>query len=180
MIALTTLGLCGLVAFELATTWAVLGKLRIAQRHIEQTGGLPDPLLPPIGTRVGAFRAPRADGSPGALTAAALRGRTVVVGFFTSNCLQCEAVCEQLEEGALDTPGDGRPPLLALVYAEPSDPPAATARILRRLRGLAQVAYLDAATQAAFAFRDDSGFPTLVKLRDGVVIAAGHGVAELS
>lgn len=174
MIALTTLGLCGLVAFELATTLAVLGKLRLAQLHIEQTGGLPDPLLPPRGTRVAAFRAPLVGDPPGELTDAALRGRTVVVGFFTSNCLQCEATCEQIEEAPLDAP------LIALVYAEPSDSPVAVARIVKRLSGIAQVATLDAATQAAFAFRDDSGFPTLVKLRDGIVIAAGHDVAELS
>jgi thiol-disulfide isomerase/thioredoxin len=174
MITLATLGLCGLVAFELATTLAVLGKLRVAQRHIEQTGGLPDPLLPPRGTRVGPFRAPLADGPPGEITNAALRGRTVIIGFFTSNCLQCEAVCEQIEETPLGAP------LIALVYTEPSDPPAAVSRILRRLAGLAQVAYLDAESQAAFAFRDDSGFPTLVKLQDGIVVAAGHGVAELS
>lgn len=174
MMALATLGLCGLVAFEIATTLAVLGKLRIAQRHLEQTGGLPDPLLPARGTRVGPFRAALADGSPGEVTHAALRGRTVVVGFFTSNCLQCEAVCEQIEESPFEAP------LIALIYTEPSDPPAAVARIVGRLSGLAQVAYLDAATQAAFAFQDDSGFPTLVKLHNGTVVAAGHGVAELS
>lgn len=174
MITLATLGLCGMVAFEIATTLAVLEKLRIAQRHIEQTGGLPDPLLPPRGTRVTAFRAALAHGPPGEITNTALSGRTVVVGFFTSDCLQCEAVCEQIEESPFDAP------LIALVQAEPSDAPAAVARIVQRLSGIAQVAYLDAQTQAAFAFRDDSGFPTLMKLHNGLVVAAGHSVAELS
>jgi thiol-disulfide isomerase/thioredoxin len=174
MIAFATLGLCGLVAFEIATTLAVLGKLRVAQRHVEQTGGLPDPLLPPRGLRVGAFCVPLACGPPGELTDAALRDRTVVVGFFTTSCLLCEAVCEQIEEAPLGAP------LLALVHAEPSDSPAAVARIVHRLSGIAQVAYLDEAAKRAFAFRDDSGFPTLVKLRNGQVIASGHGVAELS
>jgi hypothetical protein len=121
-----------------------------------------------------AFRAPLAGAAPGELTDAALRGRTVVVGLFTTGCLQCEAVCEQLEETPLDVP------LLALVHAEPDDPPPAIARIVRRLRGLAQVAYLDAEIKAAFAFREDSGYPMLVKLRDGIVVAARHTVAELS
>lgn len=174
MIALATLGLFGLVVFEVATTLAALGKLRVAQRRIEETGGLPDPTLPPRGTRVGAFRAPLASGPRGEITGDVLRARTVVVGFFTSGCLQCEAVCEEIEEAPLGAP------LIALVHAEPSDPPAAVARIVSRLGTIAQVAYLDAAVKAAFAFRDDSGFPTLVKLHDGLVIAAGHGVAELS
>lgn len=172
MIELATLGLGGLVAFELATTFAALGKLRIVQRHIEQSGGVPDPLLPPRGTRVRPFRAALAGG--GELTGEALGAGTVIVGFFTTGCLQCEAVCEELEEAP---PGF---PLFALVHAEPDDPPAALARIVRRLSGIAQVGYLDADVMAAFAFRDDSGFPTLVKLHNGLVIAAGHGVAELS
>lgn len=184
MIELATLGLGGLVAFELATTFAALGKLRIIQRHLEQSGGVPDPLLPPRGTRVRPFRAALArpgaiagapTGEPsGDLTDAALRAGTVIVGFFTTGCLQCEAVCEALEEAP---PGF---PLFALVHAEPDDPPAALPRLVRRLSGIAQVAYLDAEVAAAFAFRDDSGYPTLVKLHNGLVIAAGHGVAELS
>lgn len=180
MIELATLGLGGLVAFELATTFAALGKLRIAQRHLEQSGGVPDPLLPPRGTRVRPFRASLASGgertgaSTGELTDAALGAGTVIVGFFTTGCLQCEAVCEELEEAPLGFP------LFALVHAEPDDPPAALPRLVRRLSGLAQVAYLDAEIMAAFAFRDDSGFPTLVRLQNGLVIAAGHGVAELS
>ena len=174
MIALATLGLLALVAFQIATTRAALGKLRVAQRLIEETGGLPDPTLPPRGTRVAAFRAPLASGPPGEITGDALRARTVVVGFFTSGCLQCEAVCEDIEAAPLGAP------VIALVHAEPSDPPAAVARIVRRLGPIAQVAYLDAEVKAAFAFRDDSGFPTLVKLHDGLVVAAGHGVAELS
>jgi hypothetical protein len=174
MAAFATLSLLGLVAFEIATTLAALAKLRAAQRLIEQTGGLPDPTLPPRGTRIGPFRAPLAAGPPGELTGDALRATTVIVGFFTSGCLQCEAVCEQIEEAPLGAP------LLALVHAEPTDPPAAVARIVRRLTSIAQVAYLDGRVKAAFAFRDESGFPTLVKIHDGLVIAAGHGVAELS
>lgn len=176
MIELAAFGLGGLVAFELATTFAALGKLRIIQRHLEQSGGVPDPLLPPRGTRVRPFRAALAGtGEPSrALTDAALRAGTVIVGFFTTGCLQCEAVCEALEEAA---PGF---PLFALVHAEPDDPPAALPRLVRRLSGIAQVAYLDAEVAAAFAFRDDSGYPTLVKLHNGLVIAAGHGVTELS
>lgn len=188
MIELATLGLGGLVAFELATTFAALGKLRIAQRHLEQSGGVPDPLLPPRGTRVRPFRASLASGGErtgeptgaitgeitGELTDAALSAGTVIVGFFTTGCLQCEAVCEELEEAPLGFP------LFALIHAEPDDPPAALPRLVRRLSGLAQVAYLDAEIMAAFAFRDDSGFPTLVRLHNGLVIAAGHGVAELS
>ena len=83
-------------------------------------------------------------------------------------------MCEDIEATPLGAP------LIALVHAEPSDPPAAVARIVRRLGPIAQVAYLDAEVKAAFAFRDDSGFPTLVKLHNGLVVAAGHGVAELS
>jgi thiol-disulfide isomerase/thioredoxin len=174
MTALVTLSLLALIAMNAAMTRAVIGKLRIAQREVEADGGLPDPDLAPRGMRIGAFRVPVVAGPPGELSDGALGAGTTLVGFFTPGCLPCEAVCEQLEDTSHGVP------IIALVHAAANGRTAADDRLFRRLSNIAQVGYLDDRVKAAFAFRDQSGFPTLFKIRKGRVVAAGHRMAELS
>ncbi len=174
MIALATLSLFGLVALNVAITAAVVSRLRVAQRLVETHGGLPDPDLPPPGTRIGPFRTPLAAGRPGEVSDTALHGGTTLVCLFTSGCLLCEAVCEQLEAAP---PGVA---VLTLVNIEPRTPAAAIERLVRRMTSLGPVAHLDAQVKAAFGVGDNGGFPTLFKIHRGVIVVAGHRVAELA
>jgi len=174
MIALATCSLLGLMALNAAITAALLARLRTVQRHVEAQGGLPDPHLPPPGTRIGAFQLPLAAGPAGELSDRALQAGSALVGLFTTGCLQCEAVIEELEAAP---PGIA---LVALIHVEPGTSSAAVDRLTRRTSQLGRVAQLDAQARAAFGHGEDSGFPTLFRLDRGVVVAAGHRVSELA
>jgi hypothetical protein len=168
------LSLFGLVALTIAMTAALVGRLRVAQRLVEAHGGLPDPMLPPPGTRIGQFQVPLAGGRPGEISDTALRGGSTVVGFFAPDCLLCEQVFEQLEAEPRGVA------IVALISTAPDTPAATIERLIRRVSSLGPVACLDAQVKAAFGYGDDSGFPTLFKIRRGVIVAAGHRVAELA
>jgi len=157
-----------LVVLNLLLTFALIGRLRALQEAVSQLPAARDPALPQPGDPVGPFQATTQGGE--SVSDSALRAGVTLVGFFTPGCRPCTTVREQL----LASPP--AVPMLAFVEGGPEDEASRT--LAAALGQVARVAYMAEDDSVAKAFRQ-AGYPTLVRVEDGVVAAAGHHLHEV-
>lgn len=157
--------LAAVTAGHLLLTFALIRRVRELQN--QAATGPRDTGLPEIGTPVGRFSVQPLDG--GRLDTEDLATGDTLVGFFAAGCAPCETVVADL----LETPPAER--FVAFVDESEAEP---TRELATRLRGIAEVAVVpwDSALPAAFK---QEGFPTLLRVRDGVVVAAGRKRADV-
>ncbi len=172
MIALT-LSIAGVVlaCVALALALALAQRVRTLAEAFA-SGNVKDQDLPRRGDRVGTFRVTTLAGEQ--LSQASLAQGESLVGYFTAGCSTCDTVRAELREQP------PRLPLLAVVVAhsdEPQDEQDARA-VAQKLEALAKVAVVRPGAEVTRAFRD-AGFPTLVRVRDGAVTAAGHRISDV-
>ncbi len=123
--------------------------------------------LPGRGQRIQPFAASTESGA--AFTDRTLEGREKLVGFFTAGCRACEQVKESLLRA---------PPALPLVaFVQGSAGAEEAAGVGAALREVGEVVYFeDPAVPLAFGA---VGFPALVRVEDGVVLAAGRRLGDV-
>ncbi len=152
---------------NLLLTFALIGRIRALQALVEKGMGK-DPSLPQPGDLVGRFEVTTPEGE--VLSDAALRSGVNLVGFFAPNCEPCAAMRAQL----LATPPTL--PLVAIVEGSAED--AASRELGTALTRVARVAYANADDSVTKAFRS-AGFPTLIRVENGTVAAAGHKLHDV-
>jgi thiol-disulfide isomerase/thioredoxin len=168
LLALSGAVLAVLVVLNLLLTFALIGRIRVLQALVEKMMGK-DPSLPQPGDLVGRFEVTTPEGE--LLSDAALRSGVSLVGFFAPNCEPCAAMRAQL----LATP----PPLPLVAIVEGSADDAAASRELgTALSRVARVFYATAGDSVTRAFRS-AGFPTLIRVENGMVTAAGHKLHDV-
>ncbi|MCM2420609.1 hypothetical protein [Streptomyces sp. RKAG293] len=149
-------------ALNLSLTFAVIRRVK----DIEAGSGEGGRKLPPVGLSVGEFRAETVTGRPVARTDVAAGER--FVGFVMVGCGPCAQLIESLDgDGGLLRTG-GTEPLFFVVGEAGSEVIAA------KLSAVGEVAVLADETEVAAAFGNVASYPTLLRLRDGVVTHAGH------
>jgi hypothetical protein len=161
------------VGLNLILTFALLRRVRPVQSVVEAGGGLPNPALPQVGHTIGAFQAltvpPAGDAS---LSEQSLSEGSTLVGFFLTQCPQCQDVYRELLRS--------RPPESVIAFVAGRDEnPRAAEKLAGTLLGLGRVAFVDEAINAAFGITPQTGFPTLLRVKKGAVIASGHAVDDL-
>ncbi|WP_329492824.1 hypothetical protein [Kitasatospora herbaricolor] len=173
---LLAVALAGVGALSLLNLVVAIGVVRRLREHSERLAnvggpatGPSDPLVAPVGGRVGSFRA---TGSGGPVTDQDLADGTLVA-FFSPSCLPCQEKLPGFVAHAADRPGgDGR--ILAVVVgdAEESRPMlAALAPVVRTVHE-----ELDGPVGTAFGVR---AFPASVRVEraaDGRLLVAETGV----
>ena len=151
------------VGLHLLLTFSLIARVRTLQDMLAGTRGLPQP-----GTPVGSFEAATPEGEK--LTDALLRGGTTLVGFFAPGCGPCEKARTEL---VASPPGL---PVLAFVDGTDADPDART--LVASLGQVARVAYAASGDDVYRAFRP-VGFPSLFRIENGQVAAAGHRLGDV-
>ncbi|MFI7673154.1 TlpA family protein disulfide reductase [Actinophytocola sp. NPDC049390] len=151
-------------AGHLLLTFALIRRVRDLQNR---TGVPHDDGLPAPGTPVGPFSLERLDGST--LDTGDLATGDVLVGFFAAGCSPCTAVVTDL----LDDPPAER--FVALVDSGETEP---TTDLATRLSAIAEVAVVPWESTVSAAFGQE-GFPTLLRVRDGVIVEAARARAGL-
>jgi hypothetical protein len=117
---------------------------------------------------VGTFQATTPEGE--LLSNESLKTGVALVGFFTTKCVPCSTLRAQLLEAPPALP------LVAFVEGSAEDPEAlAMAEALKRV---ARVAYTENNDALHLAFKP-AGYPTLIRVENGVVAASGHFLADV-
>lgn len=155
------------IVFHLLLTFGLIARIRTLQEMVEGQSNR-DLELPAAGAAIGAFAAVTSAGE--AISDAELRdGAPTLVGFFTPNC----KACEQEKAALLAQPPTL--PLLAFVDGSPEDPEAVS--LIAALGKIGRAAFTHEA--AMTAFHNPTGFPTLYRIEQGAIAAAGHRVREV-
>jgi thiol-disulfide isomerase/thioredoxin len=171
-IGATTGLLAGFAAFNLLLSLVLVRRVRPLQKLIEERG-IPDQMLPRIGTSVAPFRVQMADGS--VVTDEAVRTGTTLIGFFLPHCPSCDRMVARMIEEPPPWP------LLAFVEGAPEDPDARAE--VEKLAAVGRPGLASAEVERAVGLSDSAAFPTLVRIENGIVTAAGrrlHVVTELA
>jgi hypothetical protein len=160
-----------LVLANLALTIALAQRVRQLQLVVAQ-GGMRDPALPRPGDRVGAFTLTTLAGAR--LTEATLGEGESLVGFFRAGCPTCSQLRTQLLAQPLAVP------MLAVVvfFGHDERDRAAASIVADSLRPIAEVAVTRDDDGVVRAFRE-SGYPTLIRVARGHVVAAGHRLVDV-
>lgn len=146
---------------------ALIRRVRVLQELVQQTPQR-DPTLPKLGAAIGAFQATTLEGEP--LSNETLKPGVSLVGFFTTHCKPCAALRVQLLESPPTLP------FVAFVEGNVDDPEvSAMAEALKRIARVVYTQNNDALHQA---FKP-TGYPTLIRVENGVVAASGHSLAEV-
>lgn len=154
------------MAVHLLLTFALIRRVRELQEN-GATGPVRDETLPRPGFRIGNFTAELADGRSFA-TSDLAEGDTLV-GFFAAGCSPCKPVVADLV---------ANPPAERFVAFVETDDGDLGAELMAKLAGVAEVATLEQDSAVAGAFAQE-GFPTLVRVTNGVVADSGHTRAQL-
>ena len=168
LLAVVVAVLSVLVVVNLLLSFALIGRLRVLQETVSRGGVMKDPNLPQPGDPIRPFQALTEDGVQ--LSDEVLRSGVSLVGFFTTGCKPCAVVRQQLLE---------RPPTLpfmAFVEGNPQDPD--TRDLAEALKRVARVAFTTADGPAHKAF-EPPGYPTLIRVEDGKVAAAGNRLSDV-
>jgi hypothetical protein len=130
----------------------------------------PGPTLPAVGSTVGAFAITSTDGA--AVTEADLANGESLVVMMSPSCEACKDTAAKLAKRRAELPER----TFLLLRSDPNDPDLPA--VLRKLAGVGTIAVFDglAGVEDAFGSR---GFPTTVRVRDGVVAAASIKYAEV-
>lgn len=155
-------------AATLALVFSLIGRVRTLQQAVEAGGGKSEDALPRPGERIGPFEAITVQGET--LTQQSLATETTLVGFFTPNCIPCERV----EALLLESPPGW--PMIAFVDGDPADDE--TRKVGALLARVARVAYASSTDAVTRTFRA-SGYPTLLRIENGTVAAAGHRLSDV-
>ena len=150
----------------LALLFALISRVRTLQELVlknPKQHGLPQP-----GDPIGRFAVTTTAGE--VVTDVSLARETTLVGFFQPNCGPCERVQAELCQRPLGVP------IVALIRAA-ADEAGATA-MSDALAHVARVAYAGADDSVSRAFRT-AGYPTLVRIENGLVAAAGHRLSDV-
>ncbi len=153
-----------LAALNLLMTLSLAGRVRVLQ----ESGALRDPALPKVGERVNAFSTTTVKGEP--VTQAIFDEGPTLVGYFSPGCSNCELVRAQLLEKPPSIP------LFAFVVNDELD--QLTQAVAEQLAPIARVVVSKATDAPARAFRE-AGYPTLIRVERGSVVASGHRLAEV-
>ncbi|MFI9328326.1 hypothetical protein ACIGZJ_12380 [Kitasatospora sp. NPDC052868] len=165
IVSTVALGLA--IAANLVLTFAVIRRLRT----LEEGGtGAPD-ALPAVGTAVAEFSAVTTYGEE--LTAADVAAGDAFAGFVMVGCTPCGTLIESLAGGAATGAADP----LFFVVGDPENPE--TRRMTAALDAVGRVAVVAEKSSATAAFGQVGAFPTLLRLKDGVITAAGHDLADV-
>ena len=168
-IGVTTALLAGLAALGLFLSLALVRVLRPLQTAIEERG-IPDKMLPRIGGSIARFRVQMGDGST--VTDEALRIGTTLVGFFLPHCPSCDRLHARL----LAEPSPW--PLLAFVVdAGPEDPDAQA--VMDKFAAVGRSGLATDEVRRAIGLGDDAAFPTLVRIENGILTAAGRRLPQV-
>lgn len=150
----------------LALLFALISRVRSLQELVlknRTADGLPQP-----GDPVGRFEVTTTAGE--VITDLSLALETTLVGFFLPGCVPCERVQAELRERP---PGV---PMVAVIRATAEDARAPAMR--DALAQVARVAYAGAEDPVSRAFRN-TGYPTLVRIENGLVAAAGYRLSDV-
>jgi hypothetical protein len=153
-----------LVLFNLVLTFGVIRRLReLQQQPLAQDSG-----LPAAGTVIAEFEVTTSAGAK--ITTKDLADGSYLVGFFSAWCKPCQ----RLKTSLLENPVGER--MIAFV-----DDPAGDeeSRVMAaELSAIAAVVIMrDDAVTGAF---NSVSFPTLVRVTNGVITAAGHRLADIA
>lgn len=152
-------------ALNLSLTFAVIRRVK----DIEASPGGGGEKLPPVGFTVREFSTETVTGRPVARTDIAAGDR--FVGFVMVGCGPCAKLIESLggdDDGVLRTGGTA--PLFFVV----GDAGSEAEEIAAKLSAVGDVAVLTDKAEVTAAFGNVASYPTLLRLRDGVVTHAGH------
>lgn len=158
--------LAALVLFNLALTFGLVRRLRMALEDggIAPGGSIDVPGFPVVGSRVDPFAAQTLDGE--SLSDADLSAGPAVVAYFSVGCPACVKVKKKLLARGVSGP------LTVIVAGEPGDLEAIA--LAEEFMTIAEkVAVVEQDSAAVEALRVE-GYPTLVRLEDGVVQASGY------
>ena len=161
VVALSVLSLA-----NLALLFALISRVRTLQELVlknrTQDG------LPQRGDPIGRFEITTTTGD--VITDVSLALETTLVGLFMPNCVPCEQVQAELRDRP---PGV---PMLAFIHAKADESSAAA--MSDALGQFARVAYAEAEDSVSRAFRT-AGYPTLLRVENGLVAAAGHRLSDV-
>jgi len=159
-----TTALCaGFAALNLLLSLVLVRRVRSLQSLIEERG-IPDHMLPRIGASIVPFRVEMPDGS--VITDETVRTGTTLIGFFLPNCPSCDRLHARL----LEEPPPW--PLLAFVEGGPDDPDALA--VVEKYAALGRSGIANDEVQRAVGLSESAAFPTLVRIDNGIVTAAGR------
>ena len=153
-----------LTLINLALLFAVIRKLRGMEHD-----GAPADQLPDVGLRVGAFEVPALDGS--LLTTADVAGSDgadTLVACVMTGCQPCAKFIATLQDGS----PAGFDRTFFFINGDPKS--EATAELVAELAGLGRVAMMPEEGAVGSAFGGVNSFPTVVRVADGEVAAAGR------
>jgi thiol-disulfide isomerase/thioredoxin len=167
-IAATTALLAGFTAFNVLLSLLVVRKVRPLQALIEERG-IPDRMLPRTGLSIGRFRVEMADG--GVLIDEEVRSGTALIGFFLPHCPSCDRMHARL----LAEPPPW--PVVAFVEGKPDDPEAQAE--VAKFAAVARSGFATEEVARALGLSDESAFPTLVRVENGIVTAAGRRLPQV-
>ncbi|MCX4750515.1 hypothetical protein OG455_34245 [Kitasatospora sp. NBC_01287] len=152
-------------AVNLSLTFAVIRRLREMEAG---QGGAAAEKLPPTGFPVAEFTAETVSGR--SLSRADIAGGEALVGFVMVGCGPCAQLIDSLTGGADTGVAD---PLFFVI----GDPSSAEAQgIAGKLSPVGDVALVADVPALTAAFGGVRSYPTLIRLRDGVIVQAGHNL----
>jgi hypothetical protein len=150
----------------LALMFALISRVRTLQELVLKNrtqDGLPRP-----GDPIGRFEVTTTAGE--VITDVSLALETTLVGFFMPDCVPCERVQAELRDRQLGVP------MVAFIHAAADE--ASAAAMSDALTRYARVAYAGTEDSVSRAFRT-AGYPTLVRIENGLVAAAGHRLSDV-
>lgn len=150
----------------LAVLFALISRVRTLQELVVQNRTQDG--LPQRGDPIGRFEVTTTAGD--VITDVSLALETTLVGFFLPNCVPCERVQAELRDRPPDVP------MVAVIHAA-ADEISAVA-MSDALSQFARVAYAGAEDSVSRAFRT-AGYPTLLRVENGLVAAAGHRLRDV-
>jgi hypothetical protein len=145
-------------------TLALVRRVRLLQARVTvPEGGFPAP-----GRTIGQFSAVDVEGAPVELEQTS--GSELNVAFLSPSCAPCRELLQRVTEA---------PPPAPFVSFVLADDTSASAGMVEALLPLGRVAVIEAEGGAAEAF-GITAYPTLVRVRDGVVVASGGSLAAIA
>jgi hypothetical protein len=171
-ILLALLCVVGAIAIlDLALTFAVIRRVNQIDAHAHgEPGGGDGYWKPAIGYRIGEFLAPARDGRE--LVRRDLSGQTALATFVMTGCGTCHELTEEIRTAA-----PVGVPLLVFITVTPGRNEEAQ-QIAASAPSSAAVCFIDSRGPVAQAF-GISGFPTAIRLEDGVVQAVGGSLGAV-
>lgn len=156
-----------LTLINLALLFAVIRKLR----GMDHGAGAPADQLPAVGLPIGAFEVPALDGTVVATAdLAGADGEDTLVACVMTGCEPCAKFIGTLHDGS----PAGYDRTFFFVNGDPAA--EATATLVAELSGLGRVAMMAPDGPVGAAFGGVTSFPTVMRVADGAVAAAGRGL----